>query len=396
MMTKKLRKSAVLFLTTAAIAGSAMACSGGSSKSAAAEEFGFYDSYDTAASNSMAQAGGAMADGGFYSEAVTETSAAAEAYAEAADYSSVPAAAVADAMDEDEIVERGTALAQPEENSSGSPASEPSSANNQQSIPRKLIRTVSLNVETTDFDNLLTAIQQTVAADGGYIEQSDVSGTSISSASIRKRYAFLAVRIPSAKLDGFLSQMNEQSNVTNRSESVQDVTLQYTDIESRKKSLTIEQERLWALLEKADTLEAVIALEERLSEIRYQLEGFESQLRTYDNQVDYSTVHISIQEVGVFTPTTPDSVGTRIQKGFVRNLENVIISLTDFLVWLISHLPALVVLAAVVTGITILVRKIIRARKGKKQNIPDHKPNKSLNDSPSPSKPEAKSSEDQN
>ncbi len=395
MMTKKFRKSVVLFLTTAAVAGSTIACSG--SKSAATEEFSLYDSYDTAASNSMAQAGGAMTDGGFYPEAVAETTyAATEAYAEAADYSSVPAAAAVDISNENEIVEQGTALAQPEENSSKNPASEPSSAGNQQSIPRKLIRTVSLNVETTDFDNLLTAIQQTVAADGGYTEQSDVSGSSISTASIRKRYAFLTVRIPSAKLDGFLSQMSEQSNVINRSESVQDVTLQYTDIESRKKSLTIEQERLWALLEKADTLEAVIALEERLSEIRYQLEGFESQLRTYDNQVDYSTVHISIQEVGVFTPTTPDSVGTRIQKGFVRNLENVIISLTDFLVWLISHLPALAVLAAIATGITILARKIIRVKKGKNQNISNRKQNKTMSGSPSPSQPDAKSPEDQN
>ena len=132
--------------------------------------------------------------------------------------------------------------------------------------------------------------------------------------------------------------------------------------ESRKKSLTIEQERLWALLEKADTLEAVIALEERLSEIRYQLEGFESQLRTYDNQVDYSTVHISIQEVGVFTPTAPDSVGTRIQKGFVRNLENVSNSLTDLLVWVISHLPALVLLAVVAAGIRTIVKKLLRRK----------------------------------
>ena len=63
----------------------------------------------------------------------------------------------------------------------------------------------------------------------------------------------------------------------------------------RKKSLEIEQERLWALLEKADSLDAVVALEARLSEIRYELESYTSQLRLYDNQVDYSTVSIYIE-----------------------------------------------------------------------------------------------------
>ncbi len=168
------------------------------------------------------------------------------------------------------------------------------------------------------------------------------------------------MRIPSAHLDPFLSQINEQSNVTNRSESIEDVTLQYSDIESRKKTLAVEQERLWALLEKADTLEAVIALEERLSEIRYELESFESQLRLYDNQVDYSTVYLNIDEVRVFTPTTPDSVTTRIQKGFTRNLEGVVNGLVNFTVWLLSSLPTLILLAAILALIGIIARLLYR------------------------------------
>ncbi len=227
---------------------------------------------------------------------------------------------------------------------------------------RKLIRTVNLNVETTEFDDLIASITQFVEASGGYIEQSDLSGRSISSSSSR-RYASITARVPSTQVDAFLSQMNEKSNVTYRSENVQDVTLQYTDIESRKKSLAIEQERLWELLEKADSLDAVIALEERLSEIRYELERFESQLRTYDNQVDYSTIYISIDEVAVFTPTEPDSVMTRIQKGFTRNLKNVGNGFVNFFVWFVSSLPTLLVWAVFITIIALIVRAVMKRRK---------------------------------
>ncbi|MCI9558617.1 MAG: DUF4349 domain-containing protein [Lachnospiraceae bacterium] len=312
-------------------AGTMTACNGGGSKSAAvtAETAVAFDEAPAAAADNV------WMDGGFYEQ------------------------------DEALYEEEGNFYEESNINTSAKPMTPPELQNqssSQSALDRKLIRTVSLNTETTGFDSLMENIRQSVLEKGGYIEQSDISGASISSGLERRRNAYLMVRIPSTYLDQFVSQMGEQSNITSRSENVQDVTLQYTDIESRKKSLTIEQERLWALLEKADTLEAVIALEERLSEIRYQLEGFESQLRTFDNQVNYSTIHIYIQEVGVFTPTVPDSVGARIQKGFIRNLESVSNSLVDFLVWLLSHLPTFVVLGIII-GIIILPLAKIKAKR---------------------------------
>ena len=232
---------------------------------------------------------------------------------------------------------------------------------------RKLIRTVHLSVETTQFDQLISNISQAVTDAGGYMENSDISGTSISD-SLGRRYAYLTVRVPSEKLDHFVSLVGEQGNITNKSENTQDVTLQYSDIESRKKSLTIEQDRLWELLEKAESVDSIIALEARLSEIRYQLESFESQLRTYDNQVDYSTVSISIDEVRVLTPTTPDTIATRIQKGFSRNLEGVCNGMVNFFVWFLSSLPSLVLLAVVIMAVVFVLRLFNRISAGKNKN----------------------------
>ena len=238
---------------------------------------------------------------------------------------------------------------------------------------RKLIRTVDLSVETTDFDSLLDMLTRTVTEMGGYIEQSDISGSSISDAQGSRRYASLTARIPSDKLDTFISQVDENGNITNKSENTQDVTLQYSDIESRKKTLSVEQDRLWELLAKADSMDAVIALESRLSEIRYQLESMESQLRTYDNQVDYCTVYLNLDEVRVFTPTTPDSVITRIQKGFSRNLESVGNGAVNFFIWLISSLPVILVVA-IFAFVIISILRLVPHRKIKKQRLPSTPP----------------------
>ncbi len=263
-----------------------------------------------------------------------------------------------------------------EEEAPASTPEEPAAAS------RKLIRTVYLTMETTEFDVLMKELTQAIEDLGGYVESSSVSGSSILASSESQRYASLAVRIPSNRLDGFLDDIGSRGNITNRSESTEDVTLQYTDIEGRKKALKIEQDRLLELLAQADSMDAVIALESRLSEIRYQLESMESQLRTYDNQVDYSTVHIDLSEVKVFTPTSPDSISTRIQKGFSKNLKSVSDGLIDFFVLAVTSLPSLVVLAVVILIIALILRTVIRFDKRHTQKkLPQAKETDSLSDS---------------
>mgnify|MGYP005863273525 FL=1 len=231
---------------------------------------------------------------------------------------------------------------------------------------RKLIRDVSMNVEARDFDGVLSQITDQVGELGGYVESSDVSGVSVDSyGGSQQRHADIRARIPADRLDRFVETVESAGNVTSKQEQVTDVTLQYSDVQSRKKSMEIEQERLWALLEKAESLDAVVALEARLSEIRYELESYTSQLRLYDNQVDYSTVSINMREVKDLTPTAPDSIGTRIQKGFNRSLNNLGEAGTDLIVWIASNSPILLVLAVIIAAVVLFVRGLSRRMQGR-------------------------------
>ena len=249
------------------------------------------------------------------------------------------------------------------------PATDPARTSDEATpVERKLIRNVSMHLETREFDALTKSISDAVTFFGGYMEQSDVSGNSLYWSDERSsRYSNLTARIPENKLDAFLTEVSGQGNVTYKNESVQDVTLQYTDITSRKKTLQMEQDRLWELLEKAESIDAVIALEARLSEVRYQLESIESQLRTLDNQIVYSTVYLSIQEVQVLTSTDPDTIPVRIQKGLSRSFNTLKISSVDFLVWFISSLPILAVFAVLVFIAVIIFKKPLKRRKTRKQ-----------------------------
>ena len=173
--------------------------------------------------------------------------------------------------------------------------------NSNQNTQDKIIKYVDMDVETLDFDELVSNINQQIKSLNGYVEKSRITGNSYYDSHSR-RFAEIIARIPKDHLDDFVNTVNEKANVISSNEYSENVTLKYYDIESHKKALEIEQERLFELIEEADNLENIITLESRLSNIRYQLQNYGTQLRTYDNLVDYSTVTLNLYEVERITP----------------------------------------------------------------------------------------------
>lgn len=224
---------------------------------------------------------------------------------------------------------------------------------------RKLIRNVNLDVETENFDELLFNIETKTSELGGYIEESyTYNGSNYYGRGSRN--ASLTIRIPAEKLNDFLSNVEEVSNVVSRNESVTDVTLQYVDMESHKKVLQAEQERLLELLERAETIEDIITLESRLSDVRYQIESMESQLRTMDNQVSYSTVYLAVDEVAKLTPVQEQSVWQKISMGFAGSLYNIGNGFVDFGIGFMIALPYLILWVVIIVVIVLIVRTVIK------------------------------------
>lgn len=225
---------------------------------------------------------------------------------------------------------------------------------------RKLIKTVDMNVETRKFDELMSSIQSQVKTLGGYIESMNTYNGSSYSGYRATRNADLTLRIPKAKLDTFLNAVSEACNVVRCSENVEDVTLTYVDLESHKEALGTQQSRLLELLEKAESIEDIIVIEQRLSEVRYQLESMESQLRTYDNQVDYSTVYLTVDEVEIYTPVEKETAWERISAGFMESLDNIGNGFVEFGIWFVIHIPYLALWAVFVTVFVLFVLWLIR------------------------------------
>ena len=246
--------------------------------------------------------------------------------------------------------------------SSGSDTSSaPSDSEIQSNSNRKLIKTVNLSAETKEFDKLISKVTERINSLGGYAESMNIQGSSFDSVNER-RTAYIVARIPANNLDQFVQSVSEASNITSKNESAEDVTLQYADVEAHKDSLKIEQKRLNELLEQADTLENIIELENRLTEVRYEIESYESRLRMMNNQVQYSTVNLNVSEVKDYTPEPvyEETFGERVRNGFLESCADAWDTIQDFVVGFVSFLPMLVVLVVILGVVFLIVFGIIK------------------------------------
>ena len=230
---------------------------------------------------------------------------------------------------------------------------------------RKWIITVNMSAETEDLDALMEALNGKISGLGGYVEDQDSYNGSMYS-SRRYRSASLTVRIPAERVDEFTEEMSGIANVVSTNLSREDITLSYVATESRVKALQTEEARLLELMEQAETMADLLEIESRLTDVRYELENRASQLRLYDNQVDYATIYLSIDEVQEYTPVEEPTVWERISGGFVSSVKGVGNGLLDLLVWVLAKSPYLVILGGVTVGVVVLIKKR-KARKAAKK-----------------------------
>ena len=227
---------------------------------------------------------------------------------------------------------------------------------------QKLIRKVNIDAETEDLEALLPELLEQVTKLGGYVENQELyNGSSYSS--YRHRSARLTIRIPAERLDGFVQQVKDVSNVVTYNESQEDVTLTYVSTESRIKALETEQNRLLELLSKAENMTDLLEIEARLTDVRYELENVTSQLRVLANKVDYATVNLYIDQVKVYTEVEEQTVWQRISSGFKKNLQNMGKNLEDFFVWLVTYSPQLVIFAVLAAVVIVMLRRRNRKRR---------------------------------
>ena len=254
------------------------------------------------------------------------------------------------------------------EESSKDNESSNSETSTEEYVERKIVYTVMTELQTKDFDAAMDTLQKEIQGNGGYIQSQKQTDDSGIYSKYSSRTLTMVVRIPSKNLETFLSGLkNDNMHTLSLSKDSQDLTTQYYDKEIRIESLKLQEERLLDMLSKATDLQTMLELEDRLSEIRYEIEAFTKELNVIDADVAYSTVTIYMNEVVEYIETVeePAGFGERIAEAFRESWEDFYDGIQNFVVWIVYALPTILVLAVIAVVFVLFILKL-RKRTQKK------------------------------
>ncbi len=118
------------------------------------------------------------------------------------------------------------------------------------------------------------------------------------------------------------------------------------------------------ILGKATKIEDIITLEERLSEIRYDIESYSGSIRKWDNLVEFTTIELAIREVQEVSVPAPETTVSRATESFTDSTEAVIDIVKGLVVFIFGFIPFLVILVPV----GLLIRYFMKKKKHASKN----------------------------
>jgi hypothetical protein len=231
---------------------------------------------------------------------------------------------------------------------------------------RLVIRNATLSLVVADPAAATTQIAALAASLGGYVVTSNTYQASVDAAGNKIMQANLTIRVPSAQLDAALAQMRGLA-VEVRSESIsgQDVTAEYTDLESHLRNLEAAETKLQQIMDGATKTEDVLAVYNQLVGIRDQIEQVKGQMKYYEQSAAMSAISADLIPDALNQPIEvggwrPQGVAKEAVEALVRSLQG----LANVVIWLgIYVLPlALIILVPLYFVLRFFVRRLRKPR----------------------------------
>jgi len=158
-----------------------------------------------------------------------------------------------------------------------------------------VIKTASLSMVVADPNDAVQRITALVAGMNGFVVSSNTSEASVDARGNKIMQANLTVRVPSAQLDAALAQIRAMAvEVKNISVTGQDVTSEYTDLQSRLKNAEAAAAKLQQIMDNANKTEDVLTVFNQLTTIQQEVEQLKGQIKYYDESASMSAISMDL------------------------------------------------------------------------------------------------------
>jgi len=240
------------------------------------------------------------------------------------------------------------------------PAATPA-VNRPPAIPRKLVRTFSLQLEVRDTEQAAKRVQALVSRLGGYVASANGQRQG------EVLYYSMTVRVPVERVEEALAAVRALAvRINHEQQQVEDVTDQYIDLDARMRTLVSTETELRALLaesrQRGRKVGEIMEVYRELVDIRSQIEQIQTQLNSYDKLAALSTINLELQPTEAAKPVAGEEWRPGdTARSSTRTLVAFLHWLLDFAIFaVIVLLPVGLVIGVVVWGLRKIWRRVRR------------------------------------
>lgn len=207
---------------------------------------------------------------------------------------------------------------------------------------RMVIYNANLSLQVKDYHQVEATIQSKATELGGYVVGSSIydSGTEYINGSI-------TVKIPQSHFQSYIKEVEKHSiKIKEKNVTGNDVTEEYVDLESRLKAKEAVEKRLLTLMDQAEKTEDLLKISNDLATVQEEKEQLLGRMNYLQNNVDYSTVTIQLEEelVKVDAIKNKESLNTwqKAKSQFVTTINGIISFLSGVAVFTIGLSPIII------------------------------------------------------
>lgn len=241
-------------------------------------------------------------------------------------------------------------------------------------VERLVIKNANLSLVVDDPAKSLSAISKMAEEMGGYVVSANLYETQLESGAKVPR-GNITVRVPAERFTEALDRIKQESKQIPLNENIssQDVTREYTDLQSRLRNLEAAEAQLKEIMASATKTEDVLNVYQQLVQVREQIEVIKGQIQYYEQSAALSAISVDLIANEAVQPLR---IGTWQPVGTAKNALQALINTLQFLgrvlIWLALYfLPTLLVLYLIIgLPLTLIWRSWRRRRAKAKQASP--------------------------
>lgn len=208
-----------------------------------------------------------------------------------------------------------------------------SATNLQGTLGRTIIRDGSVSLEVESVAQSFERVRQIAETSGGFVAESNFSGTG------QHQAASLVIRIPAERFGDVVAELQGIAvEVRSSTSNSQDVTEEFTDLEASLRNLRAVEQQYLTLLGKAESIEDILLVQDRLSGVRYELERVQGRLNLLDNLASLATIRVSLQPTAAALAQADTGNGgfaDRVSDAWASSLDAIESVATGFVVGLV-------------------------------------------------------------